>query len=128
MEKETSHRRYRLPGNCGLSAPCRSASQTRCESKPKGSCMSVQPPPGKFSFNPPPNWPPPPPGWSPAQGWAPDPSWPLAPDGWQFWVEAPQAQQFSAWGSPQGGRVTLNVPPAKILYAGGWGKKTPTTG
>lgn len=91
--------------------------------------MSLPPPPGQFCwFNPPPNWPPPPPGWSPPQGWAPDPSWPLPPDGWQLWVEAPPAQQPSAWGGPQGGRVTLNLPAAKILYAGGWGKKTSTTG
>lgn len=39
-------------------------------------------------FNAPPGWPLPP-DWSPPPGWNPDPAWPPAPEGWQFWVEAP---------------------------------------
>lgn len=42
-------------------------------------------------FNAPPGWPVPP-DWSPPPGWDPDPAWPPAPEGWQFWVEAPPAR------------------------------------
>jgi hypothetical protein len=38
------------------------------------------------------------------------------------------SREYSVWGSSQGGRVTVNLPATKILYAGGWGKKTLTTG
>ena len=43
------------------------------------------------TFNAPPGWPVPPAGWTPPAGWRPDPAWPTAPDGWQFWVDAPAA-------------------------------------
>jgi hypothetical protein len=40
----------------------------------------------RFSFRPPPGWPPVPAGWiPPPRGWQPDPSWPPAPPGWTFW-------------------------------------------
>ena len=39
----------------------------------------------RFSFRPPPGWPPAPAGWIPPRGWRPDPSWPPAPPGWTFW-------------------------------------------
>jgi hypothetical protein len=51
----------------------------------------VMPVPGKWTFNPPPDWPPPPPGWTPPVDWQPDPSWPPAPPGWQLWVRAPRS-------------------------------------
>jgi hypothetical protein len=42
-------------------------------------------------YNPPPNWPQPPAGWQPPSGWRPDPGWGPAPEGWQFYVDAPWA-------------------------------------
>ena len=45
-----------------------------------------------YHYNPPPNWPPPPPGWAPGPGWQPDPAWGPPPQGWQLWVEPPDAR------------------------------------
>src|SRR4051812_44631230 len=44
-----------------------------------------------IEFHAPPGWPTPPTGWAPPPGWMPDPAWPPAPEGWQFWSEAPEA-------------------------------------
>lgn len=65
--------------------------QTVAHPAPIGNVTTVSEPQTASQFQVPPGWPVPPAGWTPPQDWTPDPQWPPAPDGWQFWTPAPQA-------------------------------------
>lgn len=43
-----------------------------------------------YRFNPPPGWQVAE-GFTPGNDWRPDPAWPAAPEGWEFWIAAPDA-------------------------------------
>jgi hypothetical protein len=49
-------------------------------------------------YNAPPNWPSPPEGWEPPANWQPDPAWGPPPEGWQLWVDEPEAKSQGNYG------------------------------
>lgn len=71
-------------------------------------------------FNPPPNWPRPPHGWTPPEGWQPDPSWGPAPEGWNFWADAPD-------GAPAPSAPGASAPSAPEAGAGAAASPSPFT-
>jgi micrococcal nuclease len=62
-----------------------------------------------YHYNPPPNWPPPPPGWAPGPGWQPDPAWGPPPQGWQLWVEQPEARPPRSRAALAGGAALVTL-------------------
>jgi hypothetical protein len=84
----------------------------------KGSSVSSPLPPGKpLRFNPPPNWPAPPSGWTPPPGWSPGPSLPPKPEGWQLWVQDPDASSLVAVANARVGHRKPRRSPKRAIIA-----------